>query len=297
MNDTSRLLLSENSVRLQDGGAQMSLLFVNYEPPRYPWHTKNHCHNNFELHFIPDGYGTLRVEGRAYSIVPGTFYITGPGVYHEQASDANQPMTEYCVGLDIRNIKQKDRPHGDLFRAARILCAHPFWFGTDDAQLFQLPKTMILEINRKKVGCVSALEALLTLVIVSAARKVSGDAASDIPIPKKDIQADRKFQLDVFFRQYDTDLKVSALAEALNVSVRQAERIVKSVYGVTFVQKLNEIRLDQAKAMLAETGRSIQEIAETVGFSNAGYFCRNFKMKFGETPTAFRVRNSLEAEL
>lgn len=61
--------------------------------------------------------------------------------------------------------------------------------------------------------------------------------------------------------------------------------------GVTFTQKLFEIRLEQALRYLTLTDMSVNEICETIGFKEKSYFIRRFKQQFNCTPSQYRKKH------
>lgn len=62
----------------------------------------------------------------------------------------------------------------------------------------------------------------------------------------------------------------------------------KSQTGRTFVEYLNQIRLQTAAELLRSTDLTVSNIASQVGISDTPYFCRLFKKNFGFTPSEFR---------
>jgi hypothetical protein len=55
-----------------------------------------------------DAYKRTSADGTEYRITPGTLFMTGPGIAHEQVSLASDPMTEYCIYFQIET-SGKDR--------------------------------------------------------------------------------------------------------------------------------------------------------------------------------------------
>ena len=47
-------------------------------------------------------------------------------------------------------------------------------------------------------------------------------------------------------------------------------------------------RIQEAKALLTGTEKSIEQVAEEIGFCSESYFCKLFKRYEGMTPSAFR---------
>ena len=65
----------------------------------------------------------------------------------------------------------------------------------------------------------------------------------------------------------------------------------KEKYGITVMDYLTELRMDEAKKMLSETDMTVSEISEEVGFSDTSYFSKVFCKAVGKSPSSYR-RNS-----
>ncbi|GED25662.1 hypothetical protein BAG01nite_17640 [Brevibacillus agri] len=65
-------------------------------------------------------------------------------------------------------------------------------------------------------------------------------------------------------------------------------RLFKQQTGHSPIDYLISVRLDRAKALLAQTDASLQEVAEGVGYSDLSYFIRAFKKHTGVTPGQFK---------
>ena len=65
-------------------------------------------------------------------------------------------------------------------------------------------------------------------------------------------------------------------------------RMLKEKKGLTLRQYIISYRFKAAKRMLELTNKSIGEIAEECGFTDASYFAKSFKATFGMTPKEYR---------
>ena len=83
-------------------------------------------------------------------------------------------------------------------------------------------------------------------------------------------------------------INVSDAATALQYNPNYLTQILKAKTGMTMIEYLNDIRLNEAKNLLLNSNRTIAEIAYSVGFSDEKYFMKLFKKKENITPTQYR---------
>jgi transcriptional regulator GlxA family with amidase domain len=84
------------------------------------------------------------------------------------------------------------------------------------------------------------------------------------------------------------DLTVTGIASELGSYEKKLSSLFREKTGMTVYAFLREERLKTARTWLGETGTSVREIAEQLGFQNAGNFATAFKSRFGVTPSGYR---------
>ena len=96
-------------------------------------------------------------------------------------------------------------------------------------------------------------------------------------------------------KHYQEDVALKALAGKFDISVRSFNRRFRLAAGQTPLQYLQEVRLQQAKALLKQSNLSIAEIAYAVGYQDTSYFSSLFKRVNAITPNEYRhlVRTKL----
>ena len=87
------------------------------------------------------------------------------------------------------------------------------------------------------------------------------------------------------------DLKLGDLLEHLGVSRSYFSNVFKAQTGQSFVEYLTNLRMDEAKRLLRETGLCTYEIAERIGFVDPHYFSVSFRRRTGMTPREYREAN------
>jgi transcriptional regulator GlxA family with amidase domain len=79
-------------------------------------------------------------------------------------------------------------------------------------------------------------------------------------------------------------VKLSGLAE------RTFMRRFREATGMTPLDYVQALRLEEAKQMLETTGMAIEAVADAVGYEDTSFFGRMFRRKVGLTPVQYRVR-------
>jgi AraC family transcriptional regulator, transcriptional activator of pobA len=82
--------------------------------------------------------------------------------------------------------------------------------------------------------------------------------------------------------------EVSYFANALNLSAKSLNVVVKNVTGKTTLDYIHTRLINEAKSKLLYTQLSIKEIAFSLGFEDALYFSRFFKKRTQSSPEEFR---------
>ncbi len=84
------------------------------------------------------------------------------------------------------------------------------------------------------------------------------------------------------------ELTVTGIASELGSYEKKLSSLFREKTGMTVYAFLREERLKTARTWLGETSTSVREIAEQLGFQNAGNFATAFKSRFGVTPSSYR---------
>jgi len=86
----------------------------------------------------------------------------------------------------------------------------------------------------------------------------------------------------------DCNLSLLSVSEEFQISPSYLSRLFKETVGEKFVHYLTRVRIENAKKMLRESDRSVQEIAMEVGYVHPFSFIRTFKKITGITPGEYR---------
>jgi len=270
------------------GRYMITILKFTYECQT--WNTPSHSHssNSYELHYIPQGRGTLISSQKSYDLYPNVLYTTGPHVEHQQYPDPDDPTYEYCIYLRIEETHAKQRRKNmEQENIMDLFLNYPFWYGTDQADLPVTLEQIHRELFHPKPAAGLMLEALFIQFMVKVLRNykpASKAAITSIPIPL--IKAYILIE-DSFLLEYDT-ITLEELSHRLGLSTRQTSRILFDRYGQNFIQKRTEARMAAAVTFLKEGRLSVSEIAARLGYSCPNHFHAAFKKYYHMTATEYK---------
>lgn len=88
---------------------------------------------------------------------------------------------------------------------------------------------------------------------------------------------------------YAEDLSLSDVAATYHISESHASRLIKEARGSGFSALLTELRVERAKALLADPRIRIKEIADLVGYPSYDYFYKVFKKAASVSPEQYRA--------
>lgn len=269
---------------------KFTILSICLEKLTRPIPKHSHSKNSYELHYISYGYGTLIADGQEYAITPGTFFMTGPGIAHEQVSLPSDPMTEYCIYLQVS--PQGPRPDNAMMNTF-LSCT--FWIGMAESSIHELMKQIFAELETQSQGYELMLQSLLQQLVLQTTRhynKREGMAYDHSHSPSNLNDLTYLIIEEAFLYDYK-NLTLDALARQLNLGKRQTERLLQKHYNKTFLQKKTEARMSAACLLLDESTKSMAAIADELGYSSAEHFTNAFKRYYHVTPSGFRRQRKL----
>jgi len=86
---------------------------------------------------------------------------------------------------------------------------------------------------------------------------------------------------------YDRKISRDDVVSLSGLSLRQFTSSFKRRTGLTFVEYLNRIRIDQVKSIMLQSRKSLNEVARQVGYADEFYLSRKFKQATGISPTLY----------
>lgn len=90
-------------------------------------------------------------------------------------------------------------------------------------------------------------------------------------------------------KHYMEDISLSDLSDTFYLSKEHLSRLFKKEIGQNLFSYIMDLKLQEAKRLLVETDRTLDDIAFSLGFSNGNYFSKVFKKNVGISPSSYRT--------
>ena len=114
---------------------------------------------------------------------------------------------------------------------------------------------------------------------------------------------DDEYQLERYHRivkyisnNYMDKVTLQNIAEKEFLSTQYLSYKLKEVFGHTFNEYLNKVRVEESTKLLLETDLNISEISFEVGFSHVRYYNKHFKIHYNMTPMQYRKKYKVSRE-
>ncbi len=193
--------------------------------------------------------------------------------------------------LDVR------MPRTDGFAACRLLKADP---RTRDIPVIFLSGCNELDdrLTGLRLGAVDyiskpfAPEEVLARVGVHLALRQRRQAAAAPESALSDaagpVNSTVQAAMEILLRDPGNSPSLPDLAHQVGTNERRLTELFRSATGMPVFAWLREQRFQMACRLLAESGLDIQQIADHVGYGNAGNFTTMFRERLGVTPREYR---------
>lgn len=258
-----------------------------YPPYRHPvdhhftW-SRGRVLQTYQIIFISEGGGVFEsaVAPRRHRVEAGTVLLLFPGVWHRYAPDPRTGWVEHW--LECRGPVFDEAARAGLIRPSRAVLRAGLT--PDVLHCFERCHALAQRGALAHQEVLSTLGLHLLSVTGHLQREERGfERASDAMV-------ERGHALIALRCQEPLDLR--ALAAELGVSYSHFRHAFKARVGLSPKQYHLQVRLQKAQDFLANTAKSVKEIAEILGFDSAFHLSRQFKERVGCSPTQWRSRKA-----
>jgi AraC-like DNA-binding protein len=246
---------------------------------------------DYDLWFFYQGNGKLRdLDGNVREVRPGTCLWMRPGDRYEfWQNEEGPPLGDAYIHFDLFD------PDGSPIDKSR-LSEIPLVYEAFDFKFFDSVTQQIVSLLRNPPEQNARESRLLQaeLLLKSLLIEFETEARTQVKQLQQGIELRHQRKIsEITSKIYEDPARIGgmgALARASGYSLDYFSRICKRVTGISPNAILIEARLEKARALLATSDLTIDQISVELGYNNVFYFSRQFKQKTGMSPSHYRKK-------
>lgn len=251
-----------------------------------------HCHKEYELNFVENGAGVVRVVGDSVEQITDydLVLIASENLEHvwEQGECQSDSIHEITIQFSSEIFADSLLTRNQFESIRKMLDR------AKQGLVFPLSAIMniysqLSQISEEKKGFYQILKILAILYELSLCKESKELSNTTFTHAKPNTDSRRINKVEAYITaNYRDGITLTQVAKIAGMTPSAFSRFFKLRAGRTLSDYLVDIRIGAAARMLVDTTNSIQEISFGCGFNNLSNFNRSFKRRKSITPKEFR---------
>ena len=222
-----------------------------------------------ELLYVERGSLHSVADGRKQFLQSGDFVIYGPNQWHMQYADTSVSPRCLRIFFDL---------HSDL----KTLLNRKFTASGETELILQ---QLLREQERAESYADEMILVLLNQLLLHLLRQVAGKPQPDNRM-KGEYRIIHQTQVYVSTHVWE-DLSVPFVASHVDMSPSYLTALFNKHLDISPAEYIRRVKLQESKHMIRENKLNFTEIAAELQYSTVHHFSRQFKEKFGMTPSEY----------
>lgn len=265
--------------------------------------TKPLIHQAARFLYFKKGYGNIVVEGVNYKIIPNTIIAIIPW----EISDITEVLETlqfkkiiYDYSYINNSLKSVSNlaPNDSVAELFQIMSKNPALY-LNDSQA-KLMDSLFKDLENE-VGLSSALEEKkpkplselyvankIVEIMILGERIIYENKGKSLIKEPKVIRSQGMSILTYIYAHSSEGLTLEKLSKVFYMSESSISKYIMDLTGVSFINILNDIRIEKATDYLIHTDLSLNDIANLLGFVDASHISKHFQSSIGISPMEYR---------
>lgn len=255
----------------------------------------SHIHDFYEILFVYSGKRKIVVNNSPSTLDTTHIAFISPYKFHNTRSISNAPFKRILINFTFDFIKTNDDRSNQQLLSCFNTPKSVITFSSKEAEtITEIFQRILFEYSSKNDEMSNLMiKTLLSQLLLTASRTVLNTTdASNQSVTTAHyhiILNIANYIADNFEKKITLDL----LETEFQISKFIISREFKIIIGQSFVDYLNNIRIQRAQTLLTSNiKKNITDIAFECGFDSLPHFTRTFKKHTGLTPTQF-IKNNM----
>lgn len=238
--------------------------------------------DDFHLHFVLSGKGTLKVGTNTYHLHRGQIFVTPPDIEIYYFSDPEDPW--YYTWVSFSGSKA-----ALYLEKAGITAQHPI------RDMYIRPEEFLAYtekiLNHHELTIIDELTrtALLYEVLALLIRSQRQNQIEHNQKPELDYAPDLYVNHALaYIHEHYANMQIRDIASYIGITRSYLTHIFKQKLKVSPQEYLVNYRLEEGRRLLCATNLPVQAIAEQIGYEDPLTFSKMFKNAYGLSPKHYR---------
>lgn len=243
-----------------------------------------HKHDFYQLMLVTHGTGTHQIDFTKHKITTHQLFVIKPGQVHSWR--LSKGIKGYIIEFTRESLQIELFGETDIFNQLQFLPDRPMIKNISFQKNFlSMVEIMFNEFQNKSDYHDVCLRNYLSGILVQLIRE-----CSTFKIEHRKTVSSLEYFRQLVETHFRDQHRVEFYAKKLNTSPRALSMQVSRAYGKAPRVLIQERFILEAKRYLAFSGLSISEIGYELGFQDANYFSRFFRLHEKIAPGVFRER-------
>lgn len=253
-----------------------------------PWRHSHRTITSYEIILLVTGELPIEINNQRYTVKENEFLVVPPYVAHGGFAEAppNTRFFWFHFNFGNQQLQQLENPiivpaTQQYVEFSEIL-EIPTYSDKMDIQRIMLMATQLLDIYQEKVPQ-AYLNAYLNTILYEITYQ-------SLRLTMREQLADNDMQpIQDWIRIHAfEDISLQSISDYFSYNKNYLSRKYKLAIGIGISTQIMKFRVERAKFLLSDTNKTVQEIANEVGYEDAKYFMRIFKQLENITPSSYR---------
>ncbi|SMF84501.1 AraC-type DNA-binding protein [Paenibacillus uliginis N3/975] len=248
-----------------------------------------HTHDHLEIGYCLSGSGTFYFGDKTFPVQQGDVFVVNHLERHAAASNADNPSRYLFLYFDPTLIEQADQELLLPFVYLPTKFQNRIPSGLKAARkIGELFLELADEHENKQPGYRGMMRGKILQICVQLLRHYVEETPSADWNRTLTSYYRIKPALDYINERFREPLSLEDVAERLALSPSRARHLFQEKLGTGFKQYLLQLRVNEAKKLLASSDLPIADVMYAAGFQSPGPFYRAFKQIVGAAPLDYR---------
>lgn len=269
-------------------GKQIVVIHSIHEPG-YNMPTLQMATDHYSIGYIISGDRRSITPRFSYSYHAGNVAMAPPLLFHRTVSESNAPYERYMIKFSPDMLKPL-REHTDENMIDALYEERVCHFNkASQAKILG----MFQEMHEESVKERSYTELILQGMLLRLFTTVWEERLPEITTTCHSAKLTEPIIDALYYMEthYAKNLTLEELAGNAHLSTAYFSRLFSAQLGKSFSEYLGDIRLRHVQMLLAESDKSVMDIAMETGYCNGDYLSAQFKKKTGMTPSEYRKQH------